>query len=66
MPSRQVSAVRPMGTFSDAPFTTAVTDLKFCCMDPEQQYVTSMRLESVVRHPEGMVLMSKGGVLVAA
>ena len=66
MPSRQVSDVRPMGTFSDAPFMTAVTDLKFCCTEPEQQYVSSMRRESVVRHSGGTTLMTESGVLVAA
>ena len=66
MPTTSTSDVRPRGTFGDAPFMTAQTELKFCCVEAEQQYVTSMGMDRVIRHAEGTALLNRNGVLVAA
>jgi hypothetical protein len=54
----------PMYAFNDAPTMTCGSILKFCYRVSESQYITSFPPNSVLRHPNGTVLLNSDGIML--
>ncbi|KAL1508402.1 hypothetical protein AB1Y20_004512 [Prymnesium parvum] len=60
MPSESSGDIRERGTFADAPYMTRYYDLKFICKGSEQQFVTSMPTDRILRSEDGDSLWREG------